>query len=411
MAQQHELEILRMLEDVVSAEKKDAEHIIKYFRECRGLGIEILPPDINLSDVSCAYEREDALRLGFSTLDCREEKFLEDLLNERQRNGPFQSFQDFCERIELETLPQSFLAHSIKAGIFDSLGDSRARLFKGFERVIQSVRNAKAEKAANQISLFAMLPAASQGQALFISLPEAEAWSEEQRIEYEKEVLGFSFTEYLGQNEEELPEIPEGSSAPIDGPIPEDLIEAGPDNEEFAISVDTETAIGDAEALKLEDSGHEIETGKSEISDTERAIGQGAEIIMAEIPAVLPEDEPPSDSVVPDYLEEPPLPSEEFEGAFAQEPSAVGPTSPDEQETPGEVCVQLPVKGTTEAQLLELRALCEKYPGHSPLLLEFIDDSQHATTRVHVHQKYYVRDDEGLRKDIRALFNGVNIIY
>ncbi len=301
MAQHHELDLLRMLEEAVSAEKKDTGRIVEHFHECRGLGIEILPLDINRSEASCVCESEDALRLGFSALGFQGEQFLEDLMAERQKNGPFQRFQDFCERVDTEELPKSFFIKSIKAGAYDSLGDSRSQLLKGFERVIQAVRNAKAEKAANQISLFATLPAAAQGQTLSVSLPEAEAWSEEQRVEYEKDALGFSFTEYLVQLEEEQSESSK---------------ETGGANE-----------------------------------------------------ALHPEGFAATD----------------------------------------ELFLQLPVQSVTEAQLLQLRTLCGKYPGPSPLCLKFIDETQQ-TTMIQVNQKYYVRDDEELRKEIHALFEKVSVL-
>ncbi|PID56849.1 hypothetical protein CSB45_09275 [candidate division KSB3 bacterium] len=194
MAQQNELELLRMLEEVISAEKKDAARILEHFHECRSLGIEIMPLDINQSEMACVFEREQVLRLGFSAFGSGNGQFFEDLLNERRENGPYQSFQDMCERVEIDRLPETFFPNSIKAGVYDRFGDSRAKLLEGFSRIVQAVQKEQADTHANQISLFELLPAASRE---LIQLPDADAWTHEVCIEYEKEVLGFSFTEYV----------------------------------------------------------------------------------------------------------------------------------------------------------------------------------------------------------------------
>ena len=442
MAQQHEVDVLRMLEEVMSAEIKDAGSILEHLHECRGLGIEILPPDINKSEVSCVFERENVMRLGFSALGFRKGQFLEELTLERLRNGPFQSFQDFCERIETEGVPESFFPQSIKAGVFDSLGEPRAKLLRGVERVLQAVRNAKAEKAANQISLFAMMPADSRQQTLSISLPEVEAWSEELRIEHEKDAMGFSFTEYLMQIEEDAPDSA-GESELVHGAaslessdtVPQDETPPSPlnkddnaceDNNE-EIVVDENQLIDGATPHKSNLKGEreaepepEPEASKPEIRPP---APQNNEAAPADISIAPAEENALPDNDIPDYLRDTPLPEEQwepeaFEETFPESPLAEQPSSVEieasleRQVEPvaasGRMCIRLTLGSASEDRLLQLRALCVRYPGDNPLLLEFIDESG-KTLRIQASRKYHVMDTEEFRQAVQDRFEGVSV--
>ena len=199
--------LLRMIEEAVSAEKKDSDRVISYLQECYQLGVKVLPIDINQSDVKCTIDgHEKHLRLGFSAIVSRDEPFIEDIVNERRENGQFQNFQDFCERIPIETIPSSFFTRCVEAGAFDSVEVSRTSLFAGHEHIIQAVQKSVSERSANQISLFD-----TPAQLRQIPLPETEAWTEEETIEHEKAALGFSFTEYLLHRDEEDGEEPPGT--------------------------------------------------------------------------------------------------------------------------------------------------------------------------------------------------------
>ncbi len=204
--------LVQLIEESISQEHLDNARLIAYLKECDQLGIEVLPLDINKSEVSCSIEDRKNLRIGFSLLISKAEQFIEDILTERQQNGPFQSFQEFCERIDLNNVPEEFITRCIQAGAFDSIETSRARLFKNRETIIQTVSQANIAKTTGQLSLFAMLQSASGGPTAVVDLPNIEDWTEEEKIAYEKEATGFSFTEYLFRREEtsvdEEPSVP-----------------------------------------------------------------------------------------------------------------------------------------------------------------------------------------------------------
>jgi DNA polymerase III alpha subunit len=194
--------LLQIIEEAISQEIKDSDRIMSDLQECRQLGVEVLPLDMNMSYASCSIEDDWQIRIGFSLLASRREQFIEDILAERRQNGHFRSFQDFCERIDLKSVPEDFITRCIQVGAFDSIEASRSRLFLGREKIIHAVRKANAEKSTGQFSLFAALPTSSKNQDIPLELPEAETWTDKELITHEKDAVGFSFTEYLFRSEE-----------------------------------------------------------------------------------------------------------------------------------------------------------------------------------------------------------------
>lgn len=196
--------LVQLIEDTIIQESSGSTRILSFLRECRQLGVEILPIDINRSGASCSIEDEKNIRIGFSLLISGKEQFVEDILAERQQNGQFRSFQDFCERIDLDSLPEDFITRCIQVGAFDTIEISRSRLFLGREKILQAVRKTKTERNSGQISLFTALQTSSESQTFPIELPETEEWTEEEIIAQEKDAVGFSLTEYLDVPADEI---------------------------------------------------------------------------------------------------------------------------------------------------------------------------------------------------------------
>ena len=195
--------LVQLIEETVSQEMNDPARIISDLRECRQMGVDVLPLDMNRSGPACAIEDGKNIRLGFSLLVAREAQFIEDILAERQQHGPFRSFQDFCERIDLESIPEEFITRCIQIGAFDSVEPLRSRVFLGQKKIMQAVRAAKTEQSTGQISLFNVLQTSPQSQRAALELPTAEEWTDAEMMTHEKAAVGFSFTEYFSQSEDE----------------------------------------------------------------------------------------------------------------------------------------------------------------------------------------------------------------
>jgi DNA polymerase-3 subunit alpha len=135
-------------------------------------------------------------RLGFTLLD---------ILLKAREEGPFKSFIDFCERVDLKKVNKRVIEALIKAGAFDSLGHKRAQLMMGLAEVMERAQMKKQQSNALQLSLFD-LGANSQEES--VELPNVDEWSEDLRLAYEKEALGFYLTGHpLKGYEETLKEL------------------------------------------------------------------------------------------------------------------------------------------------------------------------------------------------------------
>jgi len=388
MEQYATLEQLRvMLEEAVSAEKKNSEQIISYFGECAQLGIEVLPLDMNRSKAGCSFEDDKALRLGFSAILSGDESFLEHFFAVRRERGGFQSFRDCCEHLDFDGIPASFFPSCIEAGAFDAIEESRARLFAGYEKILKAVRALKAEQASHQISLFAVLPPSSQTDITVPPLPKIDEWTDEEIVEHEHHAMGFSFTAYLLQQNE-----------------PE---EAGPEHEILQHATEPER-----EAQKQEDADvNPAGTETSSLSEAEPTGTPEPPHIPSDIQETghLSQEEsppPPPDAEVPPFPPEM-LSAEEMDAAFPQRESESPPlaqeiTGGEAESVAGEderavesnlkpqhVVLRCTVQTTTEDMLLQIQKLCSQYPGELEVFLEFTGEDQQ-TTRIKAHTDYRV---------------------
>ena len=350
--------LLQCVEEAVSAAAKDAPQIIDFFRECDALGLEIRPLDCNRSAVECAIEDATHLRLGFSALGFGKPQFIEDILTERQQHGLFTTFQNFCERVALNDAPTEFWERSIAAGVFDSTGPARASLLAGYAKVLHAVRKFKAERAAPQISLFAMLPATSSVIPL-VSLPDTPAWSEAEQIEHEIKALGFSLTEYwAAENQAESDEIVEADALP-----------------EEAVSVMA------AEPVSPDDV--EIAPPSNVVSVPQK---------FPESPIL--ESEPP---VAPIQVEATSVTAPVVEAISLAE---ILPTSP------RAFVVRLPLQIATDALLLQLREICGQHGGQhggtTGVVLELVD-AKHEPHWIQAHSEYRVTVSDDLTRHVEAL--------
>ena len=153
------------------------------------MGIRIEPPDVNVSAVRFSVVG-DTVRFGLAAIKNVGEAAMESILRTRAEAGPFASLEDFCARVDLRLVNRRVLESLIKAGAFDSLGLTRAHLLATADAALESGQRKQRDRAEGQASFFDLLPAptaAPGGQAVEV-VPE---WEPDQRLAFEKEVLGF----------------------------------------------------------------------------------------------------------------------------------------------------------------------------------------------------------------------------
>ena len=147
---------------ILTSVKDDKDRKPYYLYACRGMVIEVLPPDVNESDMDFAPapgERR-AIRYGLSAVRNVGEGVVQAIVDARAAGEPFTSFADFCRRVEPSTLTKRVLEALIFAGAFDSLGYTRGGLVQqageqaAWDRVASPILAERKAEAAGQFSLF-----------------------------------------------------------------------------------------------------------------------------------------------------------------------------------------------------------------------------------------------------------------
>ncbi|MBI3398907.1 MAG: DNA polymerase III subunit alpha [Deltaproteobacteria bacterium] len=182
---------------LLSADMGNMDNVIKYIGECRDMGIEILPPDINESrkDFTVTSDGEmRKIRFGMAAVKNVGEAAIDVILKTRQEGGPFSSIVDFCTRVDLRKVNKRVIESLIKCGAFDSMGVKRAQLMVSLDKIMDISQNMQKEKENGQISIFSAMGGGRNGGAVALELPHIEEWHEAELLSHEKEALGFYIT-------------------------------------------------------------------------------------------------------------------------------------------------------------------------------------------------------------------------
>ncbi len=168
----------------------DTDKLTEYILECREMGLEILPPDINLSerDFSVSDGRIVYGLMGIKNLGSQA---VEEIVAERGRGGPYAHLQDFLERVDLKVANRKVVETLILCGVFDRFGRNRATQFQNLDPLLDMVNRVKEARRYGQASLFDAL--GPEEMPAFDWQP-VEDWPILERLQHEKDNLGFFFS-------------------------------------------------------------------------------------------------------------------------------------------------------------------------------------------------------------------------
>jgi DNA polymerase-3 subunit alpha len=171
-----------------------------YLADARKSGIEVRTPDINVSrsDFVALSNGDDATRIvsfGLSAIRNVGEGLVEQLLRERDENGPYSSFHDFVERAPEQVLNKRTVESLIKAGAFDNLGHTRRGLLMVFERIIDTTIERRREREKGIMSLFGEEMSGGSGFSDRIEIPALE-FDKTDQLRNEKEMLGLYISDH-----------------------------------------------------------------------------------------------------------------------------------------------------------------------------------------------------------------------
>ncbi len=174
---------------LLTSETGNTEKVVKYINECREMGVTVLPPDINVSEIDFTPVGK-AIRFGLRAIKNVGENAIRAVLEARRQVGRFTSLLQFCEKVDLRQINKRVVESLIKAGAMDSLGARRAQLMAALDRALEAGAKVQRDRESGQQGLFGV-PAEGAPVAHQEQLPDVTEWDERQLLAYEKEMLGF----------------------------------------------------------------------------------------------------------------------------------------------------------------------------------------------------------------------------
>ncbi len=350
---------------LLTSEMGDTDKIVKYIEECRAMDLTVSPPDVNVSGVQFSVAG-DAVRFGLAAIKNVGEAAMESILATRAADGPFKTLDDFCARVDLRLVNRRVIESLVKAGAFDSLGLPRAHLLAQTDAALEHGQRVQRDRNEGQASFFdALLPAAA-APARREPAEVVPEWPDDQRLAYEKEVLGFYISghplaQYAGVIESlgvttsaDLAAKSHGARVTLLGHV--------------AVLKETATKSGNRMAfVTLEDMA-----GTVEVTVFPEPFKAAAPYLRTREPLVVRGRVDDGDKGRVILAEDVRLLEQALGGT--SRPRAAG-------AEPGACRIRVTANGSPEAQLAALRKICEAHPGGVPVFVHVLLGGQEVVVR------------------------------
>ncbi len=170
---------------VMSLDMTNVDKLLLYKEECKKMGIEVLPPDINKSFSEFAVEGNN-IRYALAAVKSVGAANMEIIVKEREAKGKFKDMSDFIHRVDARQINRRQLEQLIKAGAFDEMDKNRGKLFANIDLIISHINSATELKTSAQNSLFGVEELQSK-----VTLTDKPDWPELERLQLEAEAIGF----------------------------------------------------------------------------------------------------------------------------------------------------------------------------------------------------------------------------
>jgi DNA polymerase-3 subunit alpha len=363
----------------------DTAKLSQFIAEARTMGIEVLPPDVNESRVVFAPAREGTvIRFGLAAVKGVGEVAVESILKARDAGGRFPSLGELCQRVDTRAVNRKMLEALIKCGACDGLGETRATLLAGLDRILARASSIASDRERGQASLFSLMQEPeTPAEELTERLPE---WPQHELLAHEKELLGFyvtghPLTPYAGlleqyglSNTTTLAQVPNRGLTRIGGLVA--AVQAGVSKKSgkpYAM-VQLEDLHGSVQVLCMNENYEKYR---------ELLVPNKAVLIVGEVN--LGEDKP---KLFPQEI----MPLEEAPARYTRQ-----------------VHLRLQHAHLTPERLEQARTLVGQYPGKCPLFL-CLRFSSGAVVFLETHDRYWVAPSRDFEHAVDALF-GENTYY
>ena len=165
------------------------DKIPMYIDECKRLKIDILKPDINKSYTKFTVD-SGKIRFGLGSVKNVGIAAVNAIVKEREENGAYESFTDFCERMQNEAVNKKCIESLIRAGAFDEFEQTRATLLASFESILDTIQDTNRKSFAGQVTMFDLANPEDNVNELKYTFNEQKEFSEKDLLSMEKEMLG-----------------------------------------------------------------------------------------------------------------------------------------------------------------------------------------------------------------------------
>jgi DNA polymerase-3 subunit alpha len=175
---------------LLTSEKDNTDKVVMHIAEARHAGIQVLPPDINESDLAFGAV-EGKIRFGLGAIKGVGESAIEAIV-EARKTRPFSSLFDFCERVDGRRVNRKTMEALVQAGAFDFEKRHRKQLFDTVPIALERGASTQRDALIGQSNLFGMLSASTPpGKAARDDYAVTEPWTEKEKLAFEKAAIGF----------------------------------------------------------------------------------------------------------------------------------------------------------------------------------------------------------------------------
>ena len=178
---------------LLTSETGNPDKVVKYINECRDLGISILQPDVNASDLNFTPDN-GAIRFGLGAVKNVGSNAVQTIVEARQSGGRYKTLDDFCERVDLNAVNRRVIESLIKAGAMDALPGTRAQKMAIIDEAMETGQRARKDRESGQAGLFGELMGGDDSTAPPRSFPRVPEWDSRQSLRGEKETIGYYVT-------------------------------------------------------------------------------------------------------------------------------------------------------------------------------------------------------------------------
>ena len=175
---------------VLSSDMDNTDKVVNFMRECAQMNLQVLPPSINRSQYQFTVLNEHTIIYGLGAIKGVGESAIQCIVEQRDQQGPYEGLFSTCQRLDMRKVNRRVLEALIKSGAVDDWGIERAVVQGSIDKSIQVGLKFHKNQSSGQTDLFALL----DDVAIVEDYVQCKAWSTQQRLDGEKEVLGLYLT-------------------------------------------------------------------------------------------------------------------------------------------------------------------------------------------------------------------------